>query len=150
MFNKDWHNVCRQTIKQTAVGLGILFCFTNRLFFGYLILLDNYLCVVYFGVDVDLKFSEIESANEYIEIQFKLNWDLNLTLELAYRQHKQQQKRVFNMKMKDMSPNPNFTIIEVWNSNLDEEFKKIRKIIQKYPFVAMVGLFLKVNCQTPI
>jgi len=41
------------------------------------------------------------------------------------------------MKMKDASPIPNFSIIEVWNSNLDEEFKKIRKIVQKYPFIAM-------------
>lgn len=40
------------------------------------------------------------------------------------------------MKMKDTS-NSNYTIIEVWSNNLEEEFKKIRKIIQKYPFVAM-------------
>jgi len=40
------------------------------------------------------------------------------------------------MKMKD-TPNSNYTIIEVWSNNLEEEFKKIRKIIQKYPFVAM-------------
>jgi hypothetical protein len=39
--------------------------------------------------------------------------------------------------MKDMS-NPKFNIIEVWSSNLEEEFKKIRKIVLKYPFVAMV------------
>lgn len=41
------------------------------------------------------------------------------------------------MKMKDSSPSPNFSIIEVWNTNLEEEFKKIRKIVQKYPFIAM-------------
>lgn len=41
------------------------------------------------------------------------------------------------MKMKDSSPSPNFSIIEVWNSNLEEEFKKIRRIVQKYPFIAM-------------
>jgi CCR4-NOT transcription complex subunit 7/8 len=41
------------------------------------------------------------------------------------------------MRMKE-AINPNYTIIEVWSSNLEEEFKKIRKIIQKYPFVAMV------------
>ena len=41
--------------------------------------------------------------------------------------------------MKDTNPNPNFTIIEVWSSNLEEEFRKIRKIVQKYPYVAMVG-----------
>lgn len=40
------------------------------------------------------------------------------------------------MKMKEPS-NPNYTIIEVWSTNFEEEFKKIRKIIQKYPFVAM-------------
>lgn len=40
------------------------------------------------------------------------------------------------MKMKETSV-PNYTIIEVWNNNLEEEFKKIRKIVQKYPYVAM-------------
>ena len=43
------------------------------------------------------------------------------------------------MIMKDTSNTSNYTIIEVWNSNLEEEFRKIRKIIQKYPFVAMVS-----------
>lgn len=43
------------------------------------------------------------------------------------------------MKMKE-STSPNYTIIEVWNNNLDEEFKKIRKIVQKYPYVAMVKI----------
>ena len=42
------------------------------------------------------------------------------------------------MKMNEIS-HPNFTIIEVWSSNLEEEFKKIRKIVQKYPYVAMVN-----------
>jgi len=32
---------------------------------------------------------------------------------------------------------PRFHIVEVWRNNLDEEFCKIRKIVQKYPFVAM-------------
>ena len=45
------------------------------------------------------------------------------------------------MKMKDTS-NSNYTIIEVWSNNLEEEFKKIRKIIQKYPFVAMVLIII--------
>ena len=47
------------------------------------------------------------------------------------------------MKMKDSS-NSNYTIIEVWSNNLEEEFKKIRKIIQKYPFVAMVFKFFSI------
>ena len=42
------------------------------------------------------------------------------------------------MKMRETSI-PNYTIIEVWNNNLEEEFKKIRKIVQKYPYVAMVS-----------
>ncbi len=45
--------------------------------------------------------------------------------------------------MKDSSPSPNFSIIEVWNSNLEEEFKKIRKIVQKYPYIAMVSKHFK-------
>ena len=44
------------------------------------------------------------------------------------------------MKMNEHS-NPNYTIIEVWSSNLEEEFKKIRKIVQKYPYVAMVSRY---------
>jgi CCR4-NOT transcription complex subunit 7/8 len=43
------------------------------------------------------------------------------------------------MKDTTNSTNPNYTIIEVWSSNLEEEFRKIRRIIQKYPFVAMVN-----------
>lgn len=35
--------------------------------------------------------------------------------------------------------NPDYAIIEVWSHNLEEEFRKIRKIIQKYKFVAMVS-----------
>jgi hypothetical protein len=51
----------------------------------------------------------------------------------------------FFTKMKDTtsSSNPNYTIIEVWSTNLEEEFRKIRKIIQKYPFVAMVIFLTK-------
>ena len=48
------------------------------------------------------------------------------------------------MKDTGNATNPNYTIIEVWNSNLEEEFRKIRKIVQKYPFVAMV--LLKTFC----
>ena len=38
---------------------------------------------------------------------------------------------------------PSDVIQEVWQSNLEEEFKKIRKVIKNYRFVAMVG-FLSV------
>ena len=33
-------------------------------------------------------------------------------------------------------------IVDVWAHNLEAEFRKIRKIIQKYPFVAMVIILL--------
>lgn len=33
-------------------------------------------------------------------------------------------------------------IQEVWHSNLEDEFRKIRAIVQKYPYVAMVIFFL--------
>lgn len=33
-------------------------------------------------------------------------------------------------------------IQEVWHSNLEDEFRKIRTIVQKYPYVAMVIFFL--------
>jgi len=29
-------------------------------------------------------------------------------------------------------------IVEVWSTNIDEEFKRIRKIIKKYKYVSMV------------
>lgn len=34
-------------------------------------------------------------------------------------------------------------IVDVWSHNLEGEFRKIRKIIQKYPFVAMVFIHLE-------
>jgi hypothetical protein len=46
------------------------------------------------------------------------------------------------MKDSNISSNVKYNIIEVWNSNLEEEFRKIRKIVQKYPFVAMVNILL--------
>lgn len=30
-------------------------------------------------------------------------------------------------------------IVEVWKSNIDEEFKKVRKLIHHYPYVSMVS-----------
>ena len=40
--------------------------------------------------------------------------------------------------MPEKSQSPPDGIQDVWHSNMEEEFKKIRKIVQKYPFVAMV------------
>ena len=34
---------------------------------------------------------------------------------------------------------PDFGIKDVWASNMEEEFKKVRQIVQKYPYVAMVS-----------
>ena len=62
-------------------------------------------------------------------------------LDISLTKVLRKKKNVKQMKMKDTS-NSNYTIIEVWSNNLEEEFKKIRKIIQKYPFVAMVLIFI--------
>lgn len=35
-------------------------------------------------------------------------------------------------------PIPSYTIKDVWAHNVEEEFRSIRKLILKYPFVAMV------------
>lgn len=32
-----------------------------------------------------------------------------------------------------------YGIVDVWAHNLDEEFANVRKIVQKYNYVAMVG-----------
>jgi hypothetical protein len=37
-------------------------------------------------------------------------------------------------------PIPSYTIKDVWAHNVEEEFRAIRKLIIKYPFVAMVSL----------
>ncbi len=37
-------------------------------------------------------------------------------------------------------PIPSYTIKDVWAHNVEEEFRSIRKIILKYPFVAMVSM----------
>lgn len=34
---------------------------------------------------------------------------------------------------------PEYGIQDVWQHNLEEEFKKIRQVVQKYYFVAMVS-----------
>ena len=39
-------------------------------------------------------------------------------------------------------------IVDVWNINIDEIFRKIRMIVQKYPYVAMVSI-LKRCCTQP-
>jgi len=62
-------------------------------------------------------------------------------LDISLTKVLRKKNNVKQMKMKDTS-NSNYTIIEVWSNNLEEEFKKIRKIIQKYPFVAMVLIFI--------
>ena len=36
----------------------------------------------------------------------------------------------------------NFNIRDVWKNNMEEEFAKIRNIVENYPYVAMVS-FLK-------
>lgn len=40
-------------------------------------------------------------------------------------------------------PIPSYTIKDVWAHNVEEEFRSIRKLILKYPFVAMVRSFLR-------
>ena len=36
-------------------------------------------------------------------------------------------------------PTANYGIQDVWGQNLMEEFKKIRRIVPKYPYIAMVS-----------
>ena len=36
---------------------------------------------------------------------------------------------------------PEFGIQDVWASNLEEEFRKIRQVVQKYNYVAMVSIW---------
>ncbi len=38
---------------------------------------------------------------------------------------------------------PECGIQDVWSSNLEEEFSRIRKIVQKYGYIAMVGSLLQ-------
>jgi hypothetical protein len=41
-------------------------------------------------------------------------------------------------------PIPSYTIKDVWAHNVEEEFRAIRKLTLKYPFVAMVSLQFRV------
>jgi len=41
------------------------------------------------------------------------------------------------LKMPSIMPAEQFGIMEVWKTNLEEEFRKIYRIVQKYPYVAM-------------
>ena len=38
---------------------------------------------------------------------------------------------------------PEYGIVDVWHHNLEEEFVNIRKIVQKYNYVAMVRFLRK-------
>lgn len=46
----------------------------------------------------------------------------------------------------------NFNIRDVWKNNMEEEFAKIRDVVENYPYVAMVRVkyfvltFVGVNC----
>lgn len=40
----------------------------------------------------------------------------------------------------------NIKIIDVWEHNLEEEMEYIRHLIDKYPYIAMVGYKLYCNC----
>jgi hypothetical protein len=40
-------------------------------------------------------------------------------------------------------PIPSYTIKDVWAHNVEEEFRSIRKLILKYPYVAMVSRLKK-------
>ena len=41
-------------------------------------------------------------------------------------------------------PIPSYTIKDVWAHNAEEEFRAIRKLIIKYPYVAMVSFILSI------
>ena len=38
------------------------------------------------------------------------------------------------------STSATFAIRDVWRENMEEEFRKIRRLVEKYPHVAMVGI----------
>lgn len=44
------------------------------------------------------------------------------------------------MKMPGATNVPEFGIQDVWHYNMEEEFGRIRHVVQKYPYVAMVSL----------
>ena len=37
------------------------------------------------------------------------------------------------------TPSQEDCFVEVWAHNMEEEFVRIRRIVQKYPFISMVG-----------
>ena len=42
-------------------------------------------------------------------------------------------------------PIPSYTIKDVWAHNVEEEFRSIRKLILKYPYVAMVSMNFNIS-----
>ena len=42
-------------------------------------------------------------------------------------------------------PTPLYTIKDVWAHNVEEEFRAIRKLVMKYPYVAMVSFQKEIN-----
>ena len=46
------------------------------------------------------------------------------------------------------SSSANYGIRDVWADNMAEEFRKIRQLVDKYPFVAMVSELSQAEVQT--
>ena len=43
-------------------------------------------------------------------------------------------------------PTADYRIQDVWHSNLEEEFRKIRYVVNRYPYVAMVSGLIFDDC----